>query len=141
MIRTNKGYTLLESLFALIIVLLFVHLFYLFFVWKTWNAPLDEVLERVEHEMFWIEVDEWIREAVDVQISTSNRRLQVQTAEGNYDIHLHNQNVRMQKNGRGHVPLLTKVEHLTFQRNEDTITYAVTWKSGRTIEGAWAYVE
>jgi competence protein ComGF len=127
----ESGYTFLESLLQLMIMLVFVQLFVLFFLWK----------EPIERHYFDISGSEWQLFAVDFQLALSNvykievhadgRGIRLWNKRGMIDIEQGTAVVRKRVDGSGHVPLLTNIREVKFALNQKTVFVDITLLDGK----------
>ena len=127
----ESGYTFLESLLQLMIMLVFVQLFVLFFLWK----------EPIERHYFDISGTEWQLFAVDFQIALSDvykievhadgRGIRLWNNRGTIDIEQGTAVVRKRVDGSGHVPLLTNIREAKFELNQKTVFVDITMLDGK----------
>ncbi len=134
LLMNHKGYTLIESLFQLVIFALFVQLFVLFFYWK---APIERQYTNMTGaawEMFVVDLQEELINVQSFTLYPGASGLEVKTERGNIRIEQKNNVIRKTVDGQGHIPLLTNVSSLKFTRNDSTLFAVAEMLDGTTKE-------
>lgn len=132
------GYTLLESLFQLIIFTAFVHLIVLFFMWKT---PIDRIYgnsSTTEWELFVADMQKELADVNEFNVYPEQNGFVVETARGRIDFDQGNGVIRKRVDGQGHVPFLTKVSTAKFTQSRTALFVEVTLLDGTRKERDFA---
>ncbi|WP_342505181.1 competence type IV pilus minor pilin ComGF [Sporosarcina sp. FSL K6-2383] len=127
----EHGYTLLESIFQLLIMALFIHLFLLFFFWKE---PIERQYvdySKMQWELFSAELQQLLTEVSEIQLLNGGKVIHFRNHHGSVDIEQSGTVIRKRVTGDGHIPLLTGVRSVVFSLDATTLTILVT-----TIDGA-----
>lgn len=131
-VHDESGYTLLESLFQLVIAAAFLHLIVLFLMYK----------ESAQHQLTDSQTTEWELFMVDLQMDLSAVQLidvnengtiltvYMKDAEENKEYSSVGGVVRRRVGNQGHVPLLTQVQSLRFTDEGHLIAVSVTLQDG-----------
>lgn len=137
--RSNQsGYTLIESLFQLIILSIFLQLFVLFFFWKS---PIEEQysdIKSMEWELFAIDLQQLLVEVQEIETISGNMGIQFMTGENSIRVEKNSSVIRKRINRVGHVPLLTEVQAVTFSLTEINLIVYVIMRDGTQKERSFA---
>lgn len=134
----NRGYTLIDSLFQLIIFIIFAHLIVLFFLWK---APIDRQygnLSTSEWELFAANLQKELAHVSQFNINTDQKGFMIETPRGRINFDQGNGVIRKRVDGQGHVPFLTKVSTATFTQSSTALFVEVTLLDGTRKERDFA---
>ncbi|WP_203246923.1 competence type IV pilus minor pilin ComGF [Sporosarcina beigongshangi] len=126
----ERGYTLLESIFQLLIMALFIHLFILFFFWKDPVEQQYANYSKMQWELFSAELQQLLTEVSEIQLLNGGKVIHFRNHHGSVDIEQSGSVIRKRVTGDGHIPLLTDVRSVVFSLDSTTLTIAVT-----TVEG------
>lgn len=130
----ENGYTLIESLFQLIIFATFVQLFLLFFYWK---APIERHYSDTTSsawEMFAVDLQDELTNVQKIEGRRNATGIQFVTERGRINIEQNNTVIRKTIDGLGHIPLLTAVSSAEFKLNDTTLFVAATMLDGTRKE-------
>lgn len=135
-IKSNKGFTFIESLFQLIVLLLISQ--FIGFIYM-WFHQIESSLNSQEAtwEMFIFELQQYISESSEITFPywNSNSIVQLKNRAGDItQISRYGDMIRKQVDDTGHVPLLIGVKNVTFEKNEHTLTISVQFTDGKTKE-------
>ncbi|MGN4124557.1 competence type IV pilus minor pilin ComGF [Lysinibacillus sphaericus] len=125
----EKGYTLLESLFQVIVFVLISHLF---IVIMLWYAQIKTTILTDEHskwELFVYDLNMYLVDVSSFTIRDDQRRITFQASGTLHHIDCYNNMIRNQVNG-GHVPMLIGLNRCQFQYTNNELTVAVGFPSG-----------
>lgn len=134
---SEKGFTLLESIFHLMIFTLLIQMTLLFFYWK---APVEAVYQNDflgEWELFSIELQQMLEEVEWVSQSADDM-VAFKTKKGIITIHVYQQLIRKLVNNQGHVPLLTGVKSCIFTLEDQQLHIKVEKLNGVKKERTFA---
>ena len=134
LIANNRGYTLIESLFQLVIFAVFVQLFLLFFYWK---APIERQysdMSSVAWEMFAVDVQNELVNIQSLQVRSNARGIEFNTSRGRINIEQNNTVIRKSIDGLGHIPFLTEVSSVKFSLTGTKLLVDVTLLDGTRKE-------
>lgn len=133
-LRNDSGYTLLETIFQVMIFALFAQLFLLFFYWK---APIErQYMNRsaIQWEMFAVDMQDELVELSTIEIVQAGKGIRFTTTRGMITIEEKNHVIRKAIDGQGHVPLLTEVTSTSFTLNEPMLVVEVIMQDGTRKE-------
>lgn len=119
-LKKENGYTLLETIFQMMIFALFTQLFLLFFYWK---APIERQLinrSAMQWEMFAVDFQEELVNLSQFEVLRTGKGIRLQTKRGIIVIEEKNKVIRKTVDGQGHVPFLTEVTAASFTQNDPT---------------------
>lgn len=134
----NRGYTLIESLFQLIIFGVFVHLVILFIFWKD---PIERQYANrsdMAWEIFTVDLQGAIINVEEFNVHEGGRGIQFLTERGRIDIEYRNQVIRKRIDGLGHIPFLTEVYTALFSYDGMRLSVDVTMLDGTRRERVFA---
>lgn len=134
----QSGYTLIESLFQLIILSIFLQLFVLFFFWKS---PIEEQYSDVnsmEWELFAIDLQQLLVEVQEIELISGNMGIQFRTGENSIRVEKSSSVIRKRTNKLGHVPLLTGIQSVTFSLTGINLNADVIMLDGSQKERSFA---
>ncbi|WP_318615008.1 ComGF family competence protein [Sporosarcina sp. YIM B06819] len=124
------GYTLLESIFQLVIMTAFIHLFLLFFFWK---APIEQQYvdySSTQWELFTAELQQLLADVSEIQLLNAGKVVYFRNSHGTVAVEQSGTVIRKRVNGDGHVPLFTGIRSATFTFDSVTLTAVVTMTDG-----------
>lgn len=133
-VKNENGYTLLETIFQVMIFALFAQLFLLFFQWK---APIERLYtnrSEIQWELFAADFQQELTELYYIEIIRAGDGIRMQTERGLITIEEKNKVIRKTIDGQGHVPFLTEVTSAAFTLNEPTLLVTVTMQDGTQKE-------
>ena len=110
----ERGYTLIESLFQLIILAILVQFFLLFFLWK---GPIERQyfnMSATDWELFAVDFQQLLSDIDQIDVHNDNRGIQLKNSRGTIDVEQGNAVIRKRIFGNGHVPLLTNIHSAFF---------------------------
>lgn len=122
----EQGYTFLESIFQLIIMTIFIHLFLLFFFWK---GPIEQYYtdsSSTEWELFSADLQYLLSDVSEVRLANGGRTIRLKNNRGLIDIEQSGTVIRKRVDTTGHIPLVTGVKEATYTFDGMTITAYVT---------------
>lgn len=133
-LKDEKGYTLLESLFQLAIMAIFLQFVVLFYFWK---APIENQLQdysSVEWELFAIDLQSYIADVKEFHITKEGRAIYFIIDRGEIEIGQSGSVIRKTVFGMGHIPLYTNVRSVHFSRSGEFLNVQVTMTDGQVRE-------
>lgn len=133
--RNNElGYSLLESIFQLLILGIFLQIVILFFYWK---APIERQFEdyyATEWELFGIELQSLLLDVEEFNTLVGNRTISFINDRGVIEIGQLDSVIRKRVNNTGHVPLYTNIRQAIFTREDDELFVEVLMRDGKIRE-------
>lgn len=118
----EQGYTFLESIFQLIIMTIFIHLFILFFFWK---GPIEQYYtdsSSTEWELFSADLQYLLSDVNEIRLVNGGRTIRLKNNRGVIDIEQSGTVIRKRVDTTGHIPLVTGVKEATYTFDGMTIT-------------------
>ncbi|QPQ35151.1 MULTISPECIES: competence type IV pilus minor pilin ComGF [unclassified Lysinibacillus] len=125
----EKGYTLLEALFQLIVFVLVCHLFLLVILWAANMKTTMLTDEQSKWELFVFDMNMHLANASSITIRRDQRRITLQASNTLHHFDCYRNMIREQVNG-GHVPMLIGINKCQFDLNDNELTIAVEFPSG-----------
>jgi len=125
----EKGYTLLEALFQLIVFVLVCHLFLLVILWAANMKTTMLTDKQSKWELFVFDMNMHLANASSITIRRDQRRITLQASNTLHHFDCYRNMIREQVNG-GHVPMLIGINKCQFDLNDNELTIAVEFPSG-----------
>ncbi|MEK5232480.1 competence type IV pilus minor pilin ComGF [Lysinibacillus sp. FSL K6-0232] len=126
----NKGYTLLEALFQLVVFVVASHLLILIMLWFAEMSSTMLTDEQSKWELFVYDFNQYLHNVSAFSIRNDQKRVTLQTTEKVYHIDCYRNLIREQQVNGGHVPLLNGVDACQFRYTDNMLTVAVKFPSG-----------
>ncbi|WP_431812014.1 competence type IV pilus minor pilin ComGF [Lysinibacillus sp. FW12] len=125
----DKGYTLLEAMFQLVVFVLISHLFVLVILWFAEMKSTVLSDEQTKWELFVSDLNHALQDVSTFSVRADHKRMTFQTANTLHHIDCYSNIIREQVNG-GHVPMLIGLNRCQFNYTENMLTVAVEMASG-----------
>lgn len=125
----DKGYTLLEAMFQLVVFVLISHLFVLVILWFAEMKSTVLSDEQTKWELFVSDLNHALQDVSTFSVRADHKRMTFQTANTLHHIDCYSSIIREQVNG-GHVPMLIGLNRCQFNYTENMLTVAVEMASG-----------
>ncbi|REB10042.1 hypothetical protein DVB69_04340 [Sporosarcina sp. BI001-red] len=131
-VRNESGYTLLESLFQLIIAATFLHLIVLFLLFKESTHHQLTDSQTTEWELFMVDLQLDLSVVQTINVNDTGTVLTVYSmdVEDNKEYSTVGGVVRRRVGNQGHVPLLTYVQSVRFIDEGPMVAVSVTLQDG-----------
>ncbi len=123
-LKDESGYTLIESMFQLLITCLFIQLFLMFFFWKYTIEMQYTNYANTEWELFLTEMQVGLAEVTDLSVKDASFTFKKDNSV--YSFNQKGSVLRQQKNGEGHLPLLTGIRTIQFIYEQEVLTIQAT---------------
>ncbi|MFJ7933741.1 competence type IV pilus minor pilin ComGF [Sporosarcina sp. NPDC096371] len=126
----ERGYTLLESIFQLLIMTAFIHLFVLFFLWK---GPIEQQYNdytSTEWELFSADLQQLLVNVSEIRIMGNGTAIRLRSNQETIDIEQSGATIRKRVSGDGHVPLFTGIRSAAYTFDGMALTVSVTMQDG-----------
>ena len=126
----ERGYTLLESIFQLLIMAAFIHLFVLFFLWK---GPIEQQYSdysSTEWELFSADLQQLLADVSEIRLMSNGKAIRLRRNQETIDIEQSGTVIRKRVGGDGHVPLFTGIHSATYTFDGKALTAFVTMQDG-----------
>jgi len=111
----ERGYTLFESIFQLIIFAMFAQLVVLFFLWKVPIERNYSQMSNSEWELFAVDLQKELIGVYEFEVYLDGRGIRLLNDRGRIDVDFGNAVIRKKINGVGHIPFLTAVQNASFK--------------------------
>ncbi|KUF34065.1 MULTISPECIES: competence type IV pilus minor pilin ComGF [Lysinibacillus] len=125
----DKGYTLIEAIFQLVVFVLVSQLVVLIMLWFAEMKSTMLTDEQTKWELFVYDVNHSLQNVSAFAIREDRKRVSFQTANTIHHIDCYPNIIREQING-GHVPMLIGINKCQFNYTENMLTVAVEMTSG-----------
>ncbi|MET1014476.1 MAG: competence type IV pilus minor pilin ComGF [Paenisporosarcina sp.] len=127
---TNKGYTLIDALAQLMILLLFSNILFFYSVWLKDSERHLTQTETIEWELFSLEIIPYLIDLQDVEEHSNGSGIRILRNGEEYDIEFTGAIIRKQKNRLGNEPMLLHITNSHFQLNGTKLKVAIVFDSG-----------
>ncbi|GKV68093.1 hypothetical protein NCCP2716_05910 [Sporosarcina sp. NCCP-2716] len=126
------GFTLLESLFQILIAAAFLHLIVLFLFFKESVHERMAVSSLIEWELFLVDLQHDLADTETLTFNRNGTQFTIIPAGGGRLIEYRSVNgvIVRRKDQQGHVPLLTSVRSAVFTRQDEMLTIDVVLDDG-----------
>lgn len=131
----SNGYTLLEALFQLVVLVLFAQFLVFIFVWISGqNHFLAN--ENVAWEVFINDFQQYLNNVEEISKLDRNGGIAIKQthSKNTYQISQSSDVVRLQINNTGNIPMLIGVKKSTFSISENDLTINVELQNGSVKE-------
>ncbi|MBL3728502.1 ComGF family competence protein [Lysinibacillus sp. HST-98] len=125
----EKGYTLIEAMFQLVVFVLISHFFVLIILWFAEMKSTMLTDEQTKWELFVSDLNLSLKDISTFSIREDQKRITFQTASTLHHIDCYSNIIREQVKG-GHVPMLIGINKCQFSYSENKLTIAVEMDSG-----------
>ncbi|WP_286923666.1 MULTISPECIES: competence type IV pilus minor pilin ComGF [Lysinibacillus] len=125
----EKGYTLLEALFQLVVFVLVMQLVVLVMLWYAEMKTTVLTDEQSKWELFVYDLNSYFENISFFTIRQNQKRITFESGNTIHNIDCYNNLIRDQVNG-GHVPMLIGINKCQFQYENNRVTVAVEFPSG-----------
>lgn len=137
-INNDRGFTLIESIFQLVIFVAFIHLVMLFIFWKEPIERQYGEMSDTAWEMFAVDLQDSIANVEEFNVHEDGRGIQFITGRGRIDIEYRKGVIRKKIDGLGHIPFLTGVYTSQFSFDGMRLSVDVTMLDGTRRERTFA---
>lgn len=130
-IKNQKGFTFLEALFQLIVVLLFSHIIALIYMWFH-EMDSSQYLQETTWEMFIFELQQYIDNSEEIFLTNKNSVLHLKDVDmgETTQISRYGDMIRKQVDNTGHVPLFIGIKQLSFKLSDNNLIISVEFLDG-----------
>lgn len=132
--KKESGYTLLETIFQVMIFAMFTQLVLLFFYWK---APIERQyndLSAIQWELFAADFQEELVNLQEIEVIRNGDGVRFLTERGSIVIEVNNYVIRKTVDRQGHIPFLTEVSSATFTISGSTLIVKAVMQNGMQKE-------
>ncbi|MFJ8461919.1 competence type IV pilus minor pilin ComGF [Lysinibacillus xylanilyticus] len=125
----ERGYTLLEALFQLVVFVLIAHLVVFIMLWFAEMKTTVLSDEQSKWELFAYDLNMYLEDISSFTIRKDRKRITFQAADTIHNIDCYSNIIRDQVKG-GHVPMLIGINKCQFKYEKNMLTVAVEFPSG-----------
>lgn len=136
--RNESGYSLLEAMFQLLIMGIFLQFVVLFFYWKL---PIERQLQdyyATEWELFVIDLQALLVDVEDFNVLVGNRAISFTNERGKIEVGQSNYVIRKLTHSTGYIPVFTNISSVVFTHEGYELDVEVTMLDGRKRERRFA---
>lgn len=133
-ILTNKGYTLIDALFQLLVLMLFSQIIFFYTLWIKDSERLFLQSEEEEWELFSLDVEQFLINIKYIEEQANQNGIRIMQNGVEYDVEFSGTQIRKQKNRLGHEPMLLHITKGKFQYIGSKLTIIVEFENGMTKE-------
>lgn len=133
-ILTTKGYTLIEAIFQLSILLMISQLILFYTVWFNQLEKHFFNSKIIDWEMFSLDMESIVSDVTHIEEQMNHTGIRFLKDGSEYDIECYPSLIRKQKNRLGHEPMLTEVKSCKIQVLQDQVMIYVEFENGRKEE-------
>lgn len=126
----EKGYTLLEALFQVVVFVILSHVFILIMLWYSEMKSTVFAVEQTKWELFVYDVNTYFVDVVSFEVSGNNSKITFEIPEGLYSIEQYQNIIRKQVKNLGHEPVLIGVKTCEFYYKNEELTIFVEFLNG-----------
>jgi competence protein ComGF len=133
-VLTNKGYTLIDALFQLLVLMLFSQIIFFYTLWIKDSERLFLRREEEEWELFSLDVEQYLINIQHIDEQSKHNGIRIIQDRVEYDVEFSGSLIRKQKNRLGHEPMLLHIKKGEFHFNGSKLTITVEFENGMTKE-------
>ncbi|KOS68076.1 hypothetical protein AEA09_05580 [Lysinibacillus contaminans] len=126
----EKGYTLLEALFQVVVFMIFSHIFVLIMLWVTEMKSTVMAIEQTKWELFVYDVNMYFVDVTSFEVNEVNSKITFQTPNGLYSMERYQNIIRKKVDNLGHEPLLIGIKTCQFYYEDEELTIVVEFPNG-----------
>ena len=130
----EKGYTLLEALFQLVVFVLLSHIFILIMLWFTEMKSTVLANEHTKWELFVYDMNMYFVDVTSFEVNSTNSKITFQTPDGLYSMERYQNIIRKQVSNQGHEPLLIGIKTCQFYYENEELRIVVEFPNGISKE-------
>lgn len=137
-LRNESGYSLLEAMFQLMLMAIFLHFVVLFFYWKL---PIERQLHdyyATEWELFAIDLQALLVDVEDFNVHIGDRAISFTNERGKIEVGQSNYVIRKLTYTTGYIPLFTNASRVIFTHEGHELNVEVTMLDGKIRERRFA---
>lgn len=126
----EKGYSLLEALFQLVVFVIFSHIFVLIMLWFTEMKSTVLANEHMKWELFVYDMNMYFVDVTSFEVDKANSKITFRTPNGRYSMEHYQNIIRKQVGGLGHEPLLIGIKTCQFYYEDEELKIVVEFPNG-----------
>ena len=126
----EKGYTLLEALFQVVVFTVLSHIFILIMLWYAEMKSTIFAVEQSNWELFVYDVNTYFVDVISFEVSDDHAKITFEIPGGLYSIEQYQTIIRKRIKNLGHEPLLNGVRTCQFYYINEELTIAVEFLNG-----------
>lgn len=133
----EKGFTFLNALFDLLLLLTLLPLIVLFFTFaSSFSEDLDK--KHLEWLLFTEDLQSYLYQSDSIEIINNGGGVRIVQKGIEYDIEVYGKFIRKQKNDQGHEIMLTDLDSFRFRLEESSLDIQADFSSGVSVQGEYA---
>ncbi len=136
-IRSSAGFTLLDSLLAILALSIMLPLAAMFYGFSS-HYLVDLDSSATEYRLFSLELQQYLDDSKQISIMRDGKGVRIVQGAIVYDIELYGTVVRKRKDQQGHEIMLTDVKGGEFQLAGERLTIQLEFHSGAKEEADYA---
>ncbi|MEG0260323.1 MAG: competence type IV pilus minor pilin ComGF [Lysinibacillus sp.] len=126
----EKGYTLIESLFQLVVFIIFSNIFILMMYWYAQSEATLFSKEHLAWESFVNDMNSYLVDVEALQLLASDKGIRFLKNTDIIDIEQSSDVIRKQVRDEGHEPMLFRVKKCRMKYENDEVTIVVEFNNG-----------
>ncbi len=131
---TARGYTFVDAILQLSVLLLFSQLILFYSVWFKQVERHFFYAEPIDWEMFSLDIESQVSSVTTIEEQLNGTGIRFVKNGEEFDIECYSSLIRKQKNRLGHEPMLTEVSSCKLQIIGDQVIIQVVFINGRKEE-------
>ncbi|WP_075618073.1 competence type IV pilus minor pilin ComGF [Paenisporosarcina indica] len=137
-VLTNRGYTLVDAIIQLVVLLLFSQLLMFYYVWFNQIENNFVLTEEIEWEMFALDMESYLSSVTTLEEQEDRTGIRFTKDGQEFDIECSSTVIRKQKFRLGHEIMLTGIKLCKLEVLQDQVVVQVEFSNGgkevRTFE-------
>lgn len=126
----DKGYTMLEALFQLVVFAILAHIFVLIMLWSSEMKTTVLANEHTKWELFVNDLNMYFVDVTSFKVNATNSKITFQTPNGLYSMERYQNIIRKQVANLGHEPLLIGIKNGQFYYDDEELRIVVEFPNG-----------
>ncbi|MDF2066346.1 competence type IV pilus minor pilin ComGF [Bacillus sp. Cr_A10] len=128
--NNEEGYTLIESVFQLSVLLIFSHIFAVTIGWLSLMEVQVTNPTETEWALFIEDVENYLNDLDMIMVQTRNTGIRFIKEEVEFDIEIYQNLIRKQKNRLGHEQMLLHVKSINVSMEGQLLYFSVKFENG-----------
>lgn len=128
--NNEQGYTLIESVFQLSVLLIFSHIFAVTIGWLSLVEVQVTNPTEIEWALFIEDVENYLNDLDTIIVQTRNTGIRFIKDEDEFDIEIYQNLIRKQKNRLGHEQMLLHVKSINVSMEGQLLYFSVEFENG-----------
>ena len=131
---TSRGYTFIDAILQLSVLMLFSQLILFYSVWFKQVERHFFQAEPIEWEIFSLDIESYVSSVTTLGEQLNQNGIRFMKNGEEFDIECYQSSIRKQKNRLGHEPMLTSLNSCKVQLIGDQVSIQVIFENGRNEE-------